>query len=136
MREIEDMARAFIAPANVVIVAVSPANADIATSDGVRIAREVDPNLERTVGVLTKLDLMDRGTSARDVFTGASGDVPRLKLGYVGVVNRSQADINEKKSIHDARAFERDYFAKSDAYRDLAPTLGTCLLYTSPSPRD
>ncbi|KAK7249159.1 mitochondrial fission protein [Aureococcus anophagefferens] len=71
---------------------------------------------------------MDRGTSARDVFTGASGDVPRLKLGYVGVVNRSQADINEKKSIHDARAFERDYFAKSDAYRDLAPTLGTAHL--------
>jgi dynamin 1-like protein len=86
VREIEDMARAFIAPANVVIVAVSPANADIATSDGVRIAREVDPNLERTVGVLTKLDLMDRGTDARDVLEGVHW-FPHDRVGVVNAVS-------------------------------------------------
>ncbi|EGB12883.1 hypothetical protein AURANDRAFT_19109, partial [Aureococcus anophagefferens] len=130
--QIQEMILRYVVKPTCIILAVTPANADLANSDALQIARSVDPTGDRalpcTLGVLTKLDLMDRGTSARDVFTGASGDVPRLKLGYVGVVNRSQADINEKKSIHDARAFERDYFAKSDAYRDLAPTLGTAHL--------
>ena len=85
---VEEMAKAFITPPNVVIVAVSPANADIATSDGIRIAREVDPNLERTVGVLTKLDLMDRGTDARDVLEGRA---LCLEHGWCAVVNRSQS---------------------------------------------
>ncbi|EEH52448.1 uncharacterized protein MICPUCDRAFT_22242, partial [Micromonas pusilla CCMP1545] len=113
VREIEDMARAFIAPANVVIVAVSPANADIATSDGVRIAREVDPNLERTVGVLTKLDLMDRGTDARDVLEGRSLIVEH---GWCAVVNRSQNDINTAVDMRTARANERAFFASKPEY--------------------
>ena len=53
-----------------------------------------------------QLDLMDRGTDARALFTGESDDLPHLKLGYVGVVNRSQMDINERKTIADAREAE------------------------------
>ncbi|KDD74598.1 dynamin, partial [Helicosporidium sp. ATCC 50920] len=56
--------RAFIEPASCLILAVSPANADLATSDALRLAAEVDPAGERTLGVLTKLDIMDRGTDA------------------------------------------------------------------------
>ncbi|GFZ02890.1 DYNAMIN-like 1E [Actinidia rufa] len=51
---------------NCIILAISPANQDIATSDAIKIAREVDPSGERTFGVLTKLDLMDKGTNALD----------------------------------------------------------------------
>ena len=80
------MALAFVAPPNVVIVAVSPANADIATSDGVRIAREVDPWFRRTIGVLTKLDLMDAGTDEGVLEQRAL----RLRLGWCAVVNRSR----------------------------------------------
>ena len=53
-----------------------------------------------TIGVITKLDLMDRGTDAYKILNN-QGEI-RLKLGYVGVVNRSQADINEKKSMREA----------------------------------
>jgi replication fork clamp-binding protein CrfC len=52
---------------NSIILAISPANQDIATSDAIKMAREVDPTGERTWGVLTKLDLMDKGTNALDV---------------------------------------------------------------------
>ena len=45
VRDIESMVKKFVTPPNVVVVAVSPANADIATSDGIRIAKEVDPTL-------------------------------------------------------------------------------------------
>jgi dynamin 1-like protein len=48
----------------------------------------------RTLAVLTKLDLMDRGTDAYDVLCGR---VIPVKLGIIGVVNRSQEDIHKKK---------------------------------------
>jgi replication fork clamp-binding protein CrfC len=113
VRDIEEMAKAFITPPNVVIVAVSPANADIATSDGIRIAREVDPNLERTVGVLTKLDLMDRGTDARDVLEGRA---LCLEHGWCAVVNRSQSDINTRVDMSAARDNERKFFRNKPEY--------------------
>ena len=48
----------------------------------------------RTLAVFTKLDLMDQGTDAMDVLCGR---VIPVKLGIIGVVNRSQADINSNK---------------------------------------
>ena len=39
----------------------------------------------RTLGVITKLDLMDQGTDAREIF---EGKLLPLKKGYIGVVNR------------------------------------------------
>ena len=51
------------------ILAVSPANDDLANSDAIKLAREVDPNFERTLGVITKLDLMDKGTNALVSYT-------------------------------------------------------------------
>jgi dynamin 1-like protein len=67
-------------------MAVTPANQDIANSDALKLARRVDPYGERTIGVLTKLDLMDEGTNALDII---KGNVYPLKLGYIGVVCRS-----------------------------------------------
>jgi len=67
-------------------LALSPANADLANSDSLKMAREVDPQGERTIGVLTKIDLMDEGTNAIDLLNGS---VYPLKLGYYGVKCRS-----------------------------------------------
>jgi dynamin 1-like protein len=55
-------------------------------SDGLQMAKRLDPNGIRTVGVITKIDIMDRGTSAKNMILGK--EVP-LRLGYVGVVNRA-----------------------------------------------
>ena len=52
----------YIKPKNAIILAVHSATQDLATSEAMKIAREVDPDGQRTIGVLTKLDLMDRGT--------------------------------------------------------------------------
>ncbi|KAI3741380.1 hypothetical protein L1987_59052 [Smallanthus sonchifolius] len=87
---------------------VSPANLDLATSDAIKISREVDPRGERTFGVLTKLDLMDQGTDAVDVLEGRSH---KLRYPWIGVVNRSQADINKSVVMIAARIKEQEYFA-------------------------
>ena len=55
----------YIVPANTIILAVTPANQDLANSDALKLARHVDKEGDRTIGVITKLDLMDQGTDAR-----------------------------------------------------------------------
>lgn len=48
-----------------IILCVVPANADMTTSDGLQLARRLDPKGIRTIGVITKVDIMDRGVNAK-----------------------------------------------------------------------
>ncbi|KAI0500312.1 hypothetical protein KFK09_018524 [Dendrobium nobile] len=122
VQDIENMVRSYVEKPNCIILAISPANQDIATSDAIKLAREVDPSGERTFGVLTKLDLMDKGTNALDVLEGRSY---RLQHPWVGIVNRSQADINKNVDMIVARQKERDYFATSPDYSHLSSKMGS-----------
>src|SRR5271155_1702479 len=118
----------YIAKPNSIILAVSPANVDIVNSEALKLARHVDPMGRRTIGVLTKLDLMDHGTNALDIL---SGRVYPLKLGFIGVVNRSQQDIQSGKPMADALRAESDFFRHHPAYRNMASRCGTQFLSKS-----
>ncbi|KAM6583871.1 hypothetical protein CsatB_010873 [Cannabis sativa] len=122
VQDIENMVRSFIEKPNCIILAISPANQDLATSDAIKISREVDPKGERTFGVLTKIDLMDKGTNAADILEGKSY---KLQFPWIGVVNRSQADINKSVDMIAARRREREYFSNTTEYRHLAHRMGS-----------
>jgi len=109
-------------PAFSVILSVSAANVDLANSESLKLARSVDPQGRRTIGVLTKLDLMDAGTNANDILTGRTYP---LKLGFIGVVNRSQQDINTEKPMTAALESEKEFFVDHPAYRNIAHKQGT-----------
>lgn len=49
----------------------------------------------------------------------------RLKFPWIGVVNRSQADINKNVDMIAARRREREYFSTTPEYRHLAPKMGS-----------
>ncbi|KAF8159271.1 dynamin protein dnm1 [Crassisporium funariophilum] len=121
-RQIRNLVLDYISKPNSVILAVSPANVDLANSESLKLARSVDSQGRRTIGVLTKLDLMDAGTNALDILTGR---VYPLKLGFIGIVNRSQQDINLDKSMHDALDSETEFFKNHPAYRNIAHKNGT-----------
>uniref|UniRef100_A0A8C2XSH8 Dynamin-2 n=1 Tax=Cyclopterus lumpus TaxID=8103 RepID=A0A8C2XSH8_CYCLU len=87
--QIRDMLMQFITKDSCLILAVTPANTDLANSDALKIAKEVDPQ------------------------------------GYIGVVNRSQKDIDGKKDIRAALAAERKFFLSHPGYRHLAERMGT-----------
>uniref|UniRef100_A0A673BBS8 Dynamin-2 n=1 Tax=Sphaeramia orbicularis TaxID=375764 RepID=A0A673BBS8_9TELE len=123
--QIRDMLLQFITKESCLILAVTPANTDLANSDALKIAKEVDPQGLRTIGVITKLDLMDEGTDARDIL---ENKLLPLRRGYIGVVNRSQKDIDGKKDIRAALAAERKFFLSHPAYRHIAERMGTPLL--------
>uniref|UniRef100_A0A4W4HPR2 dynamin GTPase n=1 Tax=Electrophorus electricus TaxID=8005 RepID=A0A4W4HPR2_ELEEL len=120
--QIKDMLMQFVTKDNCLLLAVSPANSDLANSDALKVAKEVDPQGLRTIGVITKLDLMDEGTDARDIL---ENKLLPLRRGYIGVVNRSQKDIDGKKDITAAMAAERKFFLSHPAYRHLADRMGT-----------
>lgn len=123
--QIRDMILKYISRSNAIILAVTAANTDIANSDGLKLAREVDPEGLRTVGVLTKVDLMDAGTDCMDVL---SGKVIPLRLGYVAVVNRGQRDIDSRKSIEKALEAEKKFFEGHQIYSSRASYFGTPFL--------
>uniref|UniRef100_A0A8U8CAL9 dynamin GTPase n=1 Tax=Geospiza parvula TaxID=87175 RepID=A0A8U8CAL9_GEOPR len=101
--QIRDMILQFISRESSLILAVTPANMDLANSDALKMAKEVDPQGLRTIG--NKL-------------------LP-LRRGYIGVVNRSQKDIDGKKDIRAALAAERKFFLSHPAYRHMAERMGT-----------
>ncbi|KAH6638803.1 ATP synthase alpha/beta family, nucleotide-binding domain-containing protein [Boeremia exigua] len=121
-RQIQEMVLKQISKPNAIILAVTAANTDLANSDGLKLAREVDPEGQRTIGVLTKVDLMDEGTDVVDILAGR---IIPLRLGYVPVVNRGQRDIENKKAISHALEHERSFFENHKAYRNKATYCGT-----------
>lgn len=120
--KIADICRRYVSNRNALILAVSAANTDISNSDALQLAREVDQNYERTIGVLTKVDLMDTGTDVIDVLAGR---VICLRLGFVPVVNRSQVDIEKKKGIEQAVRDEEQFFATHESYKKNSGYCGT-----------
>lgn len=91
------MIKKYMEEPSTIILCVIPANQDITNDEVLHLARKIDVNGERTIGCITKIDIMDRGTDARSLLLN-KGEVP-LKLGYVGIKNRSQADISEKRTV-------------------------------------
>ena len=117
------LVRKYCQEPNTLILCVIPANIDISTSDSLKFAQELDIDGSRTLGVLTKIDLMDDGTDARNVLLNK--EIP-LKHGYVAVKGRSQKDVNVGVTVSDAIKRELDYFGTHPLYSTL-PTelLGT-----------
>lgn len=124
-QQIRNMCIKYIEKKNAIILAVTAANTDLANSDGLNLARQVDPEGQRTIGVLTKIDIMDEGTNVLDILAGR---VIPLRLGYVPVVNRGQKDIESKKMIQKALEFEKSFFENHPAYASKAQYCGTPFL--------
>ncbi|XP_034173154.1 dynamin related protein 1 isoform X2 [Osmia lignaria lignaria] len=118
--QIRQLVLKYICNPNSIILAVVTANTDMATSESLKLSKDVDPDGRRTLAVVTKLDLMDAGTDAIDILCGR---VIPVKLGIIGVVNRSQQDIMNNKTIQDALKDEATFLQRK--YPTLANRNGT-----------
>ena len=112
----KNMAKRYCSDPITIILCVIAANSDIATSDGLKMAKELDVEGKRTLGVLTKLDIMDKGTDARKVLLNQ--EIP-LKLGYVAVKNRSKQDLIDKIPMKEAMKKEKDFFNNHPIYKHM-----------------
>ena len=114
----KEMATRYCKDPLTIILCVVAANADITTSDGLQMAMKIDPEGSRTIGVLTKIDIMDSGTDAKKALMNQ--EIP-LKLGYVGLKNRSKQDLMDKIPMKEAIKKEKDFFNNHPVYKKLPP---------------
>lgn len=123
------MARFYCRDPKTIILCVIPANQDLSTQDSLKMARTLDPRGTRTLGVLTKVDLMDQGTDCSKILRNE--EIP-LKMGYIAVKGRSQLDIKRKIKVVEAKKKERSFFAQHPVYSSMpSHLLGTSSLIAS-----
>ena len=116
----QNITKKYIEDPLTIILCVIRANSDIWTSGSLRMAKEIDESGERTIGILTKIDIMDQGTDVRKFLLNE--EIP-LKLGYVGIRNRSKQDRVNKLSLAEMKIKEKEFFKSHSAYNDLSSEL-------------
>lgn len=81
-----------------------------------KLAQRVDPNGERTIGVLTRIDRVeDGGLACRDALN--NNVTPRLRHGNFAVRNRTLAELESSTDVPEGLEKERDFF---DSHRILS----------------
>lgn len=116
----KNIAKRYIDDPLTIILCVINANSDIFTSASLAMAKEIDESGERTVGVLTKLDIMPEGYDVRKFLLNE--EIP-LKLGYIGIKNRNKEDMINKLSMVETKIKEKEFFKSHPAYNNLPSEL-------------
>ncbi|KAM9447784.1 interferon-induced GTP-binding protein Mx2-like isoform 1-T2 [Salvelinus alpinus] len=116
--QIKNLIMKFIKNKRTIILAVVPCNVDIATTEALKMAQEVDPEGTRTMAILTKPDLIDPGAE-KNVLEIVHNRVIVLNMGYVIVKCRGQKKIDENMSITDAIEEELEFFRNHEHFRSL-----------------
>ncbi|KAK6305935.1 hypothetical protein J4Q44_G00228600 [Coregonus suidteri] len=116
--QIKSLILKILAKQKTINLVVVPCNVDIATTEALKMAKEVDPEGTRTLAILTKPDLIDRGTE-KDVLDIVRNKIIPLNMGYVIVKCRGQKQINDGVTINEAIEDEMDFFQKHDEFSSL-----------------
>ncbi|KAL6481073.1 hypothetical protein MHYP_G00091530 [Metynnis hypsauchen] len=107
--QIKRLIRKFITKQETINLVVVPCNVDIATTEALKMAQVEDPNGERTLGILTKPDLVDKGTE-ETVVDIVHNEIINLTKGYMIVRCRGQKEIMDRLSLTDAMEKEKAFF--------------------------
>lgn len=116
IRTIDTMVKTCMENPRAVILAVIPANVDVANQDILEMAKEVDPSGVRTLGVLTKPDLIDPGAEL-PILELFEGKRHPLRLGWILTKNPGQKEL--RSGSIDRNTTEEKYFRESAIWRSL-----------------
>ncbi|KAJ8352502.1 hypothetical protein SKAU_G00239780 [Synaphobranchus kaupii] len=116
--QIKRLIRKFITKQETINLVVVPCNVDIATTEALQMAQEVDPEGERTLGILTKPDLVDKGTE-ETVVDIVHNEVIHLTKGYMIVKCRGQKEIIDRVSLSEATDKEKAFFQDHAQFSNL-----------------
>ncbi|XP_040278998.1 interferon-induced GTP-binding protein Mx2-like isoform X2 [Bufo bufo] len=114
-QQIKQIIKKYITRQETINLAVVPSNVDIATTEVLEMAREVDPTGDRTIGVLTKPDLVDKGAEV-EVVRVVQNRVYSLRKGYMMVKCRGQMEVQSNISLEDAIQNERAFFENHEHF--------------------
>ncbi|XP_048248476.1 interferon-induced GTP-binding protein Mx-like [Haliotis rufescens] len=118
---IKNMIRRYIGRQETIILAVLQCNVDIATCEALKMAKEFDTEGGRTLGVLTKPDLLDKGAES-GVVRILNNKEFTLSKGYIIVKCRGQEAISDGQSLKQALEVEEDFFKSHRHFSSLRPS--------------
>uniref|UniRef100_UPI00398E690E interferon-induced GTP-binding protein Mx1-like n=1 Tax=Pristiophorus japonicus TaxID=55135 RepID=UPI00398E690E len=116
--QIKQLISSYINEDKTINLVVIPCNVDLATTEALKMAQEADPSGERTVGILTKPDLVDKGTE-ESILKIMRNEVVALNKGYMLVKCRGQQEINEQLTLVEALEREKAFFKRNEYFRTL-----------------
>ncbi|KAI1138226.1 P-loop containing nucleoside triphosphate hydrolase protein [Hypoxylon sp. FL0543] len=102
------MVMKYIRERRTIILAVVPCTHDVATQQILKRAAEVDPDGKRTIGVLTKPDLLQEMATKNAVVDLVKGNRKDLQLGYFVIRNRGADDLTSDQAQRNSA--ERAFF--------------------------
>ncbi|XP_047658881.1 interferon-induced GTP-binding protein Mx1-like [Tachysurus fulvidraco] len=108
----------FIEKQGTIILVVVQSNVDIGTSEALKMAKEVDPNGERTLGILTKPDLVVKGTEDA-VVSIINNEIIYLTKSYMIVKCREQQEIQDRVILNKAIETEKIFFENHPQFSTL-----------------
>ncbi|KAK3510921.1 hypothetical protein QTP70_027108 [Hemibagrus guttatus] len=117
-KQIKRLIRKFIENQGTIILVVMPCNVDIATNEALKMAHEVDPDGKRTIGILTKPDLVDKGKEEM-VVSIINNEITYLTKGFMIVRCRGQQEIQDCVTLYEAIETEKDFFEKHPQFSTL-----------------
>ncbi|KAF4074963.1 hypothetical protein AMELA_G00229250 [Ameiurus melas] len=113
--QIKSLIKKFITKQDTIILVVAPCNVDISTTEALRMAQESNLT-ERTHGILTKPDLVDRGKED-EVMSVINNEIICLTKGYMVVRCRGQQEIVDRTPFDEAIQQENDFFIEHPYFR-------------------
>lgn len=122
IREVTDLIQSYVVQDRTIMLVVVPATQDVATIEALEWAARADPTGQRTIGVITKPDLIDDGAET-EVAAVLSNQRKPLKLGYVMVKNRSQREVEANVNPDEARRSEESFFAEHPVFSSMDHSL-------------
>jgi len=108
-QQVLDLNLPFMKEENTIILAIQDATQDIGVSEALKhsLSKDVDPQGLRTIGVLTKIDNINSVTDKLRVVEILENRTKPLRLGYIGVINRSQDEIDKNIDLEQSKDSEK-----------------------------
>ena len=116
--KIRNLITKYIAQKNNIILSVMPAREDLEADIALDLCKEFDPKGERTIGILTKIDLMNTGNNVENYLTGNISKDLTLKYGYYAIKNRNKQEM-ETMNIFEGIKSEESYFKSTAPYKNM-----------------
>ena len=113
--KIREIVGEYISPKKTIILAVMPARTDIEADIALDIIKEYDPRGERTIGILTKVDLMNEDTDITNLLENRVSKDLQLKYKYFAIKNRSKTEMSKYNAI-EGLELEKEYFKAHKIY--------------------
>ena len=124
--QISSLISEYLTSKRTLIMAVMPARCDLEADAALELIKQHDPHGERSVGVLTKVDLMNKGTDISEYLEGTMSRDLKMKYGYFAVRNRSREEM-KTQSLLQGLQIEKNYFSNHAIYQKFYKNTGKSL---------